>query len=928
MRERDQPQSNPPEDPGASEADAENGIQKPWTLSVDEVLQALDVPVDEGLDAEEVQLRRKRYGQNRLRSAEKRSALDILVEQFKSVIVALLAVASIVSFSFGEVVEGIAIGVVILINAAIGFVTELRAVRSMEALQELSQVSSKVRRGGQAKEVPAEDIVPGDIVLVDGGDVVTADLRLFEASKLQANESALTGESVPVGKQTDPVEEETPLAELHSMLFKGTAVTRGSGKGVVVATGMDTELGHISSLVEEAEEEITPLERRLSQLGHRLIWVTLGIAALVTISGVLSGRDLFLMIRSGIALAVASVPEGLPIVATVALARGMWRMARRNAVVNQLSAVETLGSTNVILTDKTGTLTENRMTVIHLLLPSAEDTSSQIDVTGEGLETEGQFSQQDGSVVDPNEHELLRRAIEVGVLCNNASLRKDEADEGPSSIGEPTEVALLVAGAKAGIDRHALMDDIPEVHEEAFDPQVKMMATFHQRRDGDGYLVAVKGALESVIESSTHVLTEEGRRELTDEDRQRWTQRNHEMAEKGLRVIATASKTVNSADEGPYQELTFLGLHALLDPPRSDVRDSIEAAQSAGLRVVMITGDQPATARNVAHAVGLVDDPGADVVHGGDVGDLKDLSAEQREHVMRTPIFARVSPEQKLDLIALHQEDGAIVAMTGDGVNDAPALKKADIGVAMGQRGTQVAREAADMVLKDDRFSTIVAAIQQGRTIFNNIRKFVLYLLSCNVAEIIVVGLASLLNAPLPILPLQILFLNLVTDVFPALALGVGKGDPHIMERPPRDPEERVLMRQHWMGIIGYSSVISVAVLGALAISVLWMGMEEAQAVTISFLTLAFAQLWHVFNMRDHDTGVFNNDVTENPWIWGALALCTVLLLLAVYVPGLADLLQVNNPGVEGWALIIGMSVIPWFAGLIIKAVDGMQITT
>jgi len=928
MRERDQPQSNPPEDPGASEADAENGIQKPWTLSVDEVLQALDVPVDEGLDAEEVQLRRKRYGQNRLRFAEKRSALDILVEQFKSVIVALLAVASIVSFSFGEVVEGIAIGVVILINAAIGFVTELRAVRSMEALQELSQVSSKVRRGGQAKEVPAEDIVPGDIVLVDGGDVVTADLRLFEASKLQANESALTGESVPVGKQTDPVEEETPLAELHSMLFKGTAVTRGSGKGVVVATGMDTELGHISSLVEEAEEEITPLERRLSQLGHRLIWVTLGIAALVTISGVLSGRDLFLMIRSGIALAVASVPEGLPIVATVALARGMWRMARRNAVVNQLSAVETLGSTNVILTDKTGTLTENRMTVIHLLLPSAEDTSSQIDVTGEGLETEGQFSQQDGSVVDPNEHELLRRAIEVGVLCNNASLRKDEADEGPSSIGEPTEVALLVAGAKAGIDRHALMDDIPEVHEEAFDPQVKMMATFHQRRDGDGYLVAVKGALESVIESSTHVLTEEGRRELTDEDRQRWTQRNHEMAEKGLRVIATASKTVNSADEGPYQELTFLGLHALLDPPRSDVRDSIEAAQSAGLRVVMITGDQPATARNVAHAVGLVDDPGADVVHGGDVGDLKDLSAEQREHVMRTPIFARVSPEQKLDLIALHQEDGAIVAMTGDGVNDAPALKKADIGVAMGQRGTQVAREAADMVLKDDRFSTIVAAIHQGRTIFNNIRKFVLYLLSCNVAEIIVVGLASLLNAPLPILPLQILFLNLVTDVFPALALGVGKGDPHIMERPPRDPEERVLMRQHWMGIIGYSSVISVAVLGALAISVLWMGMEEAQAVTISFLTLAFAQLWHVFNMRDHDTGVFNNDVTENPWIWGALALCTVLLLLAVYVPGLADLLQVNNPGVEGWALIIGMSVIPWFAGLIIKAVDGMQITT
>jgi Ca2+-transporting ATPase len=342
----------------------------------------------------------------------------------------------------------------------------------------------------------------------------------------------------------------------------------------------------------------------------------------------------------------------------------------------------------------------------------------------------------------------------------------------------------------------------------------------------------------------------------------------------------------------------------------------------------MVTGDQPATARNVAHAVGLVEDEDAEVIHGGEVGDLKDLSQEDRERVLRAPIFARVSPEQKLDLIALHQDSGAIVAMTGDGVNDAPALKKAEIGVAMGQRGTQVAKEAADMVLKDDRFSTIVAAIQQGRTIFNNIRKFVLYLLSCNVAEIMIVGLASLVSAPLPILPLQILFLNLVTDVFPALALGVGKGDPNIMDRPPRDPEQPVLMRQHWFGIVGYSAIISAGVLGALAIAVLRFGMGEARAVTISFLTLAFAQLWHVFNMRDHDTGVIDNDVVQNPWVWGALVLCTGLLLLAVYVPGLADLLSVENPGADGWFLIIGMSLIPWFAGLVIKALDGMRITT
>ena len=902
----------------------EGKLDGAWARSSEETLEALGVSPDEGLDEKEVRRRRKQYGHNRLRSAERRSALDILIEQFKSVIVALLAAAAIVSFAFGEVVEGLAIGVVILINAAIGFITELRAVRSMEALQELSQVNSKVRRDGQAQEVPAEEIVPGDILLVDGGDVVTADVRLLEASKLQANESALTGESVPVSKQTDPVDEDTSLAERASMLFKGTAVTRGSGEGVVVSTGMETELGNISSLVERAEEQETPLQRRLSELGHRLIWLTLGIAALVILSGVIRGRDLFLMVRSGIALAVASVPEGLPIVATVALARGMWRMARRNAVVNRLSAVETLGSTNVILTDKTGTLTENRMTVTHLILPASDDTTYRVDVEGEGLDLKGEFSL-DGQGVDPTEREVLEQSLRVGVLCNNAAVNTESGDV--ISVGEPTEVALLVAGRKAGIERDALTNEMPEAREEAFDPEVKMMATIHEQ-GGDGYLVAVKGALEPVLDASTHVLTDEGKRELTDEEREVWLERNLEMAEEGLRVIATAMRDASSADEDPYQDLTFLGLQAMLDPPRSDVRDSIKAAQHAGVRVVMITGDQPATARNVAHAVGLVDDPDAEVVHGGDVGALKDLAQDKQKSVLETRIFARVSPEQKLDLITLHQESGAIVAMTGDGVNDAPALKKAEIGVAMGQRGTQVAKEAADMVLKDDRFSTIVAAIRQGRTIFNNIRKFVLYLLSCNVAEIIVVGLASLTSAPLPILPLQILFLNLVTDVFPALALGVGKGDPNIMDRPPRDPEERVLMGQHWTGIVGYSSIMSVAVLGALAIAILRLDMPDEQAVTVSFLTLAFAQLWHVFNMRDHDTGVLNNDVVENPWVWGALGLCTGLLLLAVYVPGFASLLKVQNPGLNGWILILGMSLVPWAAGLIIKAVDGMQITS
>ncbi len=920
------------EEPGAEGTSlGENSlkrIQEPWARDAKEILHALDVSPKEGLTAEEAHRRQQRFGRNELRSAERRSALSILIEQFKSVIIGLLAVAALVSLAFGEVVEGIAIGVVIVINTVIGFFTELRAVRSMEALQELSRVDAKVRRDGETVQVAAQQVVPGDIVLVEGGDVVTADLRLLEASKLQADESALTGESVPVSKQVEPVEEDTPLAERASMLFKGTAVTRGSGRGVVAATGMETELGNISSLVKQAEEEKTPLQRRLSQLGRRLIWITLGIAALVAVSGVLSGRDLLLMVRSAIALAVASIPEGLPIVATVALARGMWRMAKRNAVVNRLSAVETLGSTNVILTDKTGTLTENRMTVVRILLPSADQATSEVEVGGEGLELDGAF-RIDGNPVDPTEDEVLHRSLETGVLCNNAALKANGLGEPADSVGEPTEVALLVAGAKAGIEREALLDEMPEAREVAFDPQMKMMATFHERRDGhEEYVVAVKGALEQVIESCTHALTADGPRELTDDERRNWMERGEQLAQEGLRVIAVARRTAGSADEDPYQDLTFLGLQALMDPPRADVRDSIKAAQRAGLRVVMVTGDQPETARNVAQAVGLVDSDDSTVIHGGDLGNLDALSEEERRRVLEAPIFARVSPEQKLDLIAMHQENGAIVAMTGDGVNDAPALKKAEIGVAMGKRGTQVAREAADMVLKDDRFSTIVAAIEQGRTIFNNIRKFVLYLLSCNVAEIIVVGLASIAGAPLPILPLQILFLNLVTDVFPALALGVGEGDPHVMERPPRDPKEPVLMRQHWMGIVGYSSVISVAVLGAMAIAMLLLDMSETRAVTISFLTLAFAQLWHVFNMRDHDAGVLENDVVRNPWVWGALALCTALLLLAVYVPGLASVLSVERPGVAGWSLILGMSLIPALVGLAVKAVGWMQITS
>ena len=882
---------------------------KLWALSEKKVLEDLHVSAERGLGAAEARRRRRRYGSNRLQEPKRKSMWLILANQFKSLIVGLLAMAAVVSFAFHEVVEGLAIAVVIVINAIVGFLTELRAVRSMEALRQLGSVSAKVRRDGQMHEVPAEDLVPGDIVVLEGGDIVTADLRLIEASKLQTDESALTGESAPVGKRVESLEEGVPLAERTNMLFKGTAVTRGAGEAVVVATGMSTELGQITSLVEEAEEEATPLEKRLNRLGYKLIWATFAIAALVAVGGIFAGKGTFLMIETGIALAVAAIPEGLPIVATIALARGMRRMARRNALINRLSAVETLGATNLICTDKTGTLTENRMTVALIVQESGE-----VEIVGKGPGEEGGFMSR-GAPVDPLKNELLRSALEVGALCNNASLQGEEA------VGDPLDVALLAAAAQAGLSREDLLKMMPEVDEEAFDPDVKMMATFHQR--DKGYRIAVKGAPEPVLEACTSLMTGGDGREMSQQERRRWLQRNDQMAEGGFRVLALATKTTDSIAVKPYEQLAFLALVGLLDPPRKDVRQAIQQCHQAGVRVVMVTGDQPVTARNIALAVGLIDEKEVEVVHGKDLKGFQELSQQEQERLARVPIFARVNPKQKLDLIDIHQKKGFIVAMTGDGVNDAPALKKADIGIAMGQRGTQVAREASDMVLKDDAFSTIVVAIKQGRVIFNNIRKFVLYLISCNVSEIMAVSFASLANAPLPILPLQILFLNLVTDVFPALALGVGEGDPAVMRRPYRHAQEPILGRHHWLSIGGYGLAITVAVLGALALALSWLKMDQGRAVTVSFLTLALAQLWHVFNMRDRGSSLFRNDITRNSYIWGALAVCIGLLLAAIYIPGLAMVFKLVEPGMKGWLLVMAMSLLPWMIGQAAKSISG-----
>jgi Ca2+-transporting ATPase len=884
----------------------------PWARPWQDIVSELGVSFHSGLDSAETQKRRQQFGPNRLREIKPVSGWAVLTDQFKNLIVLFLLAAMALSFAFGEHVEGVAILAVIIINTLIGFVTELKGSRSVEALRKMGAVVSRVRRNGNVQEIPAEEIVLGDVVVLEGGDIVTADLRLVRASKLEADESALTGESVAVGKDVAPLAEDTPLAERFNMLFKGTALTRGAGEAVVIGTGMNTELGKISALVEETEDEATPLEKRLNQLGHWLIWLSIVIATIVAVVGILSGKETFLMIETGIALAVAAIPEGLPIVATIALARGMWRMARRNALIKQLSAVETLGATRVILTDKTGTLTENRMTVTRLFL-----ASGPVELDRGPLDPNSGF-QRDGEPVDPTRDKALLEALEVGVLCNNASFHSGDVTGGHDSTGDPLEIALLAAAAKGGIHRQSLIQNMPEVREEAFDSSIKMMATFH--KDANQCRVAVKGAPEPVLEACATIFTGDGEVGLSEKDGKEWLERNNKMAAEGLRVLALATKSVGTCEARPYENLKLIGLVGLLDPPRREVKEAIASCKEAGIRVIMATGDQAVTARTIGLAVGLVEEENASIIHGKDLKDSQLVSEEEKRRLLDALIFARVSPKQKLDLIALHQNHGAIVAMTGDGVNDAPALKKADIGVAMGQRGTQVAREAADMILTDDSLSSIVVAVEQGRVIFNNIRKFVFYLLSCNISELMTVTLAALANAPLPILPLQILFLNLVTDVFPALALAAGEANPGIMKQVPRDPQEPIMGRAQWLAVTGYGLIITTSVLGALALALFWLKMEKREAVTVSFLTLAFAQLWHVFNVRDVGSSLVRNDITQNPFVWGALALCTGLLVGAVYLPGLSFVLKLADPGITGWTLVLVMSLVPFVGGQAVKA--------
>ncbi|MCB2414012.1 cation-transporting P-type ATPase [Demequina sp. TTPB684] len=867
--------------------------------TIEATLDHWDVDPDQGLSDAQAADRLREHGPNQLKAAESRPWWSILVEQLRSIVVYLLAGAAILAFATARWPEGIAVSAVIAVNTAIGFVSEWKAVRSMSALREMGEHSTTVRREGSDQQIDAPQLVPGDIVIVEAGDLIPADLRVVSADRLRVNEAPLTGESVPVNKTADAVEEDAQLADRVDLLFKGTTVADGSAVGVTVATGVDTELGRISELADSAEASATPLQRRLDQLGRRLALLTMAIAVLVAAIGVLvRQQDTTLVIETSLALGIAAIPEGLPIVATIALARGMYRMAKRNALINRLTAVETLGATRVILTDKTGTLTENRMTLRAVETPMGAFT----------FDDDGADSEAD---------EATKHLLTVGVLCNSARLATGEDDD---AVGDPTEVALLSAGATLGIDRSDVLEHRLQTRIEDFDPRVKMMATFHE--EDSGVLVAVKGAPAEVLKACSAIRgadADNGSEDLDEDKRQEWASRAEALAGEGLRILAMADKQADSDDVSPYEGLRFLGLVGLLDPPRDGVKDAIDKCQSAGIRVEMVTGDQAPTALAIAHAVGIVGDEGdpeAAVMLGKDLEADRDVD---HARVLEVNVFSRVSPEQKLTLVQRYQDNGEIVAMTGDGVNDAPALKKADIGVAMGMRGTEAAKQAADMVLLDDAFNSIVAAVEHGRVVFGNIRKSVIFMLTTNVAEVLAVTAATVAGWPLPLLPLQILYLNVVTDVFPALALGVGPGSGQEMKQPPRDPQESVLNRRNWREIIGFAAVVAASVLAGLLLAQHWLGMSATEAVTVSFLTLAFSKLWFTFALRSPGSKVLRNEITRNPWVWGAIALCIVLLVAAVYVPVLSDVLQTHMLSGEAWGLVLIMSLIPLVAGQAVR---------
>jgi len=840
-----------------------------------------------GLSDAEAESRLLRCGPNRLDVSKPVSAWKILIDQVRSVVVALLIAAALISLLLGEQIEAVAIAVVLAINTGIGFVTELRARRAMAALLRLDVPRASVLRGGQLRVIDAHMLVPGDLIELNAGQHVPADGRIVEETDLRTDDAPLTGESLPVSKSTATLPENTSLADRRNMAYKGTTVVAGTARVLVTGTGQTTELGRIGVLLSSVSEERTPLERRLDDLGHRLVWLTLAVASVVATLGALQGVPLGLVLETGIALAVAAVPEALPAVATIALAVGVRRMAHRRALVRRLPAVESLGSTTVVCTDKTRTLTSGDMTVVRIWA-SGTDLEIPTDQT-------------------PSLPPQIRHAVEVGALASRTqAVGPADADR---AAGDPVDLALLRAAHRFGVDRTDLVARQTSAGFIPFSSTRKLMTSFYR---SDGRIVAyVKGAPRQIVQ-----LCDKGSHgeHLSDDRRHALMAVNEAFARAGLRVLALAEGPVLEARESALHSLTFVGFFGLMDPPARGVRQTISRLREAGLRTVMLTGDQRLTAEAVGRELGLLSDY-AEVLDGLELELISQQELQARVHHIGA--FSRISPEHKLAIVSALQARGEIVAMLGDGINDAAALKKADVGVAMGQRGTDVAKEAASIVLQDDRFDTIAAAVEEGRVIFDNIRKFVFYLFSCNVAEILVLLAASIAGWPTLLLPLQLLWLNMLTDTFPALALAMEPADANVMTRPPRDPQAAILSRSFLGSIMFYGVLITASTLAAFFWSV---AEDPGRAPSVAFMTLAFAQTFHLGNARSAEAVLSPRRIGANRYALVAVTSALGLQVSAMYVEPLAAVLQVVPLRPDQWIVVLVSSAFPAIVGQTLKA--------
>ena len=918
----------------------------PWhTQPAEALASTLSVDLEQGLHAGEVARRQANEGFNELPEAPPPSLLKLFLSQFTSVIVWVLIGAAILSGVLGDWVDTAAILAIVLLNGLLGFVQEFRAERSLAALRKMSVATARVCRDGVIQSIPARELVRGDLVHLEAGDRIPADARLVYAVNFQAQEASLTGESTPVQKGAGVIERaELPVADRTNMAFMGTMAVSGKARALVVSTGLRTELGHIAAMIQKASEEEraeTPLQRRLEQFGYTLLWLALAVVAVVFALGSLRGEPLVAMFLTSVSLAVAAVPEGLPAVVTITLAVGVTRMVKRHALIRKLPAVETLGSATVICTDKTGTLTKNEMTVTQLF---AGDRA--FEVTGEGYEPVGEIRENSAELKvlgaepsaqlepsSPNNSALstqhsvlppaLRELLTAGVLCNGATLTHENGAW--RVIGDPTEGALLVAAAKAGLTKEELERSAPFEGEIPFDAERKMM-TVIRRTDG-GTMAYSKGAPDVLLRRCTHRLDDDGTVEPLDETRREAILKvNATCAHASLRVLAAASRPLEPGEapecETVERRLVFLGLFAMKDPLRPEAVEAIRLCREAGIKTVMITGDHKETAVAIARELAL--DKGQGTALSGN--ELSGLTAEQLAgSVERVTVYARVSAEHKLRIVNAWKSRGAIVAMTGDGVNDAPAIKAADIGVEMGLAGTDVTKEASDMVVTDDNFASIAAAVEEGRGVFDNIRKAVHFLLSCNVSEVLVMLFAALLGLPLPLLPIHILWMNLVTDGFPALALAVDPKTPDLMKRPPRRPDAQLLDRSRLLSIGGEGLMLGLIALGAFSLSLYGLHQDLDQARTVAFTVMVVAQLVHALNSRSDRWSLVQLGIGTNPALLLAFFLSLVVQVAVLTVPFLQSIFKVAPVPMEDWVLMGAMGTLPLVVMEIVKGLRRSQ---